>query len=146
MDSLDGLWMVDSAGRCYFSRPLVRRCAELMRQVVPLKRYADPSLKDKKTQRPCFGRSWTSRQAPQTSWRSWSCWWSAPPPVRFLLFVTFRRTDSISFPEPTLINTTLVTLVKSVCATTTSRAISIGARSSMSTNSGVLYLKNRRRA
>jgi hypothetical protein len=37
MDALDGLRMVDSAGRCYCSRLLVRRCAKLIRQVVPKK-------------------------------------------------------------------------------------------------------------
>ena len=30
----------------------------------------------------CIGWSRTCRQAPQTSWRSWSCWWSTSSSVR----------------------------------------------------------------
>ena len=46
-----------------------------------LESNADTSIEDSQAPRPRITRSWTCRKAPQTSRRSWSCWWSAPPPV-----------------------------------------------------------------
>jgi hypothetical protein len=43
---------------------------------------AYPILKHKKTPRPCISREGACRKAQKASWRSWSCWWYAPPQVR----------------------------------------------------------------
>lgn len=46
------------------------------------RRHAYPPLEDPQAPRPRLRRSRSCRKAPQASRRSWSRWWSAPPPVR----------------------------------------------------------------
>lgn len=107
-----------------------------LRSTIPAQiKNADSLLQHPQAPWSCFRRSRTSRKAPQTPWWSWSCRWSAPPPVS--RFIALPPTSfSSSLLGPTSINTILVTSVKSVCVTSTSNAINTGVLSSISTNCG----------
>lgn len=98
------------------------------------------------SQAPWSRISWsrTCRQAPQTSRRSWSCWWSTSPSVRYVMFLCPLQLN-LQFSGPTLINTILVTSVKLVCVISTSPATKTGARSSTLTSYGVSCLRSKRR-
>ena len=52
--------------------------------LVDLAENADPVHQDSQAPRPRLGRTRSCRKAPQAPRRSWSRWWSAPPPVRLL--------------------------------------------------------------
>jgi len=91
VDALGGLWMLmDSNGDlcCLSDFGLCWQKIFFVLHYIcdSVEDNAYPVLEHKKTSRPCFGWSWTSRKAPQASWRSRSCWWSTPSQVRLLLF------------------------------------------------------------
>jgi len=56
---------------------------------------ADPFDEDPKASWTCISRPWACREASETSWRSRSCWWCAPPQVCLRLSLLYTETDKI---------------------------------------------------
>lgn len=105
---------------------------------------ADSIFKYSETSRTCVCWPRTCREAPQAPWRTWSCRWSTPPPVR-------RYSESqmnlllTGEPGSTLTSTILVTLARLVCGISTWRGTGTGDRRSMLINCGAWCRRRRRK-